>query len=191
MRFFSFILGCAVFGSAHGSHLPEDMPEEDDVHAYAANPRAELTMRAIDLIGIRYRYGGDSPASGFDCSGFVRYVFKDVWDTRLPRSSAEISLVGRKIRPADLEPGDLVFYNTLRRPYSHVGIYIGENRFIHAPASGGRVRIESMDLDYWKKRFNGARRLQEPVDDATRSLENDVMTRTGNHGTVYVYLHAR
>jgi len=88
-------------------------------------------------------------------------VFKDALGAELPRTSAEISRVGEKIEQKDLQPGDLVFYNTLRRGFSHVGIYLGDNKFIHSPSAGGQVRIESMDLAYWKKRFNGARRINE------------------------------
>ena len=118
-----------------------------------------LATRAISMIGIRYRYGGNAPESGLDCSGLVRYLFKEVWGTQLPRTSAEISQVGQHVDTQDLQPGDLVFYNTLKRGFSHVGIYLGDRKFIHAPSAGGEVRIESMDVGYWKKRFNGARRI--------------------------------
>ncbi|MBI1891824.1 MAG: C40 family peptidase [Burkholderiales bacterium] len=124
---------------------------------------SELAMRAMGLLGIRYKRGGNTPESGLDCSGFVRYVFKDAWGKELPRTAEEISRVGEKIEAHELQPGDLVFYNTLRHAFSHVGIYLGDNKFIHAPSSGGQVRIESMDLGYWKARFNGARRISEPA----------------------------
>ena len=123
---------------------------------------SELVVHAIDMIGIRYKYGGNSPEGGLDCSGLVRYVFKETLGIELPRTSQEISQVGKQVDTKDLQPGDLVFYNTLRRGFSHVGIYLGDNKFIHAPSAGGEVRIESMDLSYWKKRFNGARRIGEP-----------------------------
>lgn len=122
---------------------------------------SNLTESAMDLLGIRYKRGGNTPENGLDCSGFVRYVFKDAVGADLPRTSAEISRVGEKIDQKDLQPGDLVFYNTLRRGFSHVGIYLGDNKFIHSPAAGGKVRIESMDIAYWKKRFNGARRISD------------------------------
>ena len=122
---------------------------------------SDLTMKAMDMMGIRYKRGGNTPENGLDCSGFVRYVFKDVLGANLPRTSAEISRVGENIDQKDLRPGDLVFYNTLRRGFSHVGIYLGDNKFIHSPSAGGQVRIESMDIDYWKKRFNGARRIND------------------------------
>lgn len=123
---------------------------------------SELTMRAMALIGIHYKYGGTSPENGMDCSGLVRYVFKEAWGTSLPRTSEEISRLGKRIATQDLQPGDLVFYNTLRHTFSHVGIYLGDNKFIHSPATGGKVRIESMNLSYWKNRFNGARRISDP-----------------------------
>jgi cell wall-associated NlpC family hydrolase len=123
------------------------------------NRASELAVQALSMLGINYRYGGNSPDTGLDCSGLVRYVFKEAWGTDLPRTSAEISRVGEKVDKIDLRPGDLVFYNTLRRGFSHVGIYLGDRKFIHSPSSGGQVRIEDMDVAYWKKRFNGARRI--------------------------------
>ena len=123
------------------------------------NRASELATQALSMLGINYRYGGNSPDTGLDCSGLVRYVFKEALGTELPRTSLEIAHVGEKIKPADLQPGDLVFYNTLRRGFSHVGIYLGDGKFIHSPSSGGQVRIEDMDIAYWKKRFNGARRI--------------------------------
>jgi cell wall-associated NlpC family hydrolase len=126
------------------------------------NRASELTLHAMGLIGIRYKYGGNAPESGLDCSGLVRYVFREVWGTQLPRTSEEISRVGQHIDKQDLQPGDLVFYNTLKRGFSHVGIYLGDNKFLHAPSSGGQVRVESMEVGYWKKRFDGARRILRP-----------------------------
>lgn len=122
---------------------------------------SDLTVKAMDMLGIRYKRGGNTPENGLDCSGFVRYVFKDALGAELPRTSNEISKVGEHIEAKDLQPGDLVFYNTLRRGFSHVGIYLGDNKFIHSPSIGGQVRVESMDLTYWKNRFNGARRINE------------------------------
>lgn len=130
---------------------------------YGFTDRAsELAMRAMSLIGIRYKYGGNSPEHGLDCSGLVGYVFKEAWGKTLPRTSEEISRLGERIETHDLQPGDLVFYNTLKRTFSHVGIYLGDNKFIHSPSQGGEVRIERMDVNYWKKRFNGARRIADP-----------------------------
>ncbi|WP_407941667.1 C40 family peptidase [Noviherbaspirillum galbum] len=124
---------------------------------------SDLAVRAMDMLGIRYKYGGNGPETGLDCSGLVRYVFKEAWNRDLPRTSREISQVGQKVELKDLRPGDLVFYNTLRRSFSHVGIYLGDNKFIHSPSAGGEVRIESMDVSYWRNRFNGARRIDDPA----------------------------
>ena len=133
------------------------------VHLHHFTSRAsELAIRAMSMIGIRYKLGGNTPENGLDCSGLVRYLFKEVWNTELPRTSEEISRVGQQVDATQLQPGDLVFYNTLRRSFSHVGIYLGDNKFIHAPSTGGEVRIESMDVGYWKTRFNGARRINSP-----------------------------
>jgi len=121
---------------------------------------SQLAMQAVSMLGIHYKYGGNSPENGLDCSGLVRYVFKEALGKDLPRTAAEISHVGQQVDPNNLRPGDLVFYNTLRRGFSHVGIYLGDNKFIHSPSRGGQVRIDSMDLSYWKRRFNGARRIE-------------------------------
>jgi cell wall-associated NlpC family hydrolase len=123
---------------------------------------SELTMQAMSMLGIRYKYGGTSPETGLDCSGLIQHIFKEAWGKNLPRTAAEISHAGTKVDKNDLQPGDLVFYNTLKRGFSHVGIYLGDHKFIHAPSTGGEVRIESMDIAYWKKRFNGGRRISDP-----------------------------
>lgn len=125
------------------------------------NKASDLVFNAMDMLGIRYKYGGNNPQNGLDCSGLVRYLFKETFGTILPRTSSEISRVGETISPDELKPGDLVFYNTLKRRFSHVGIYLGNNKFIHSPSAGGEVRVEDMNLSYWKKRFNGARRINE------------------------------
>ncbi|MCX7147641.1 MAG: C40 family peptidase [Sulfuritalea sp.] len=115
--------------------------------------------QAMDLLGIRYRRGGSSPEAGFDCSGFVGHVFREGLGLMLPRSSKEMSKSGEVIDREELRPGDLVFFNTMRKAFSHVGIYLGDNQFVHAPRTGGRVRIEDLRDGYWMKRFNGARRI--------------------------------
>lgn len=118
----------------------------------------DLLLRAMALIGTPYRPGGISPDTGFDCSGFVRYVFQSSGLT-LPRTSDEMSQVGNRVEKNELQPGDLVFFDTLSRPFSHVGIYLGEHRFIHAPSNGGRVEIVNLTDRYWLRRYNGARRI--------------------------------
>jgi cell wall-associated NlpC family hydrolase len=119
----------------------------------------DVVSYAESLIGTPYHYGGDSPRTGFDCSGFVRHVYYHSRGVLLPHNAFRISRAGKPIRAADLRPGDLVFYNTLGRPYSHVGIYIGHHRFIHSPHSGQRVETVDMSMDYWREHFNGARRI--------------------------------
>jgi len=125
----------------------------------ASEPLAtELVVRALALIDTPYRYGGRTP-SGFDCSGFVGHVFSESAGLELPRRSEEMNRLGAAVSQSELEAGDLVFFNTLGRRYSHVGLYLGDDRFVHAPARGGRVRIERMTDAYWRARYNGARRL--------------------------------
>ena len=119
----------------------------------------DVLLSALGLIGVRYTFGGNTPDSGFDCSGFVRYVFQQSMGIALPRSAAEISRVGDQISETDLQPGDLVFYNTMSRAFSHVGIYMGNGKFIHSPRTGKSVQVVSMRDSYWEKRFNGARRI--------------------------------
>lgn len=120
------------------------------------------TYYALIALGAHYRYGGQSPETGFDCSGLIAHVFERAWGVQLPRRAVEQAKLGKPIPKASLEPGDLLFYNTRNAPYSHVGIYIGDGRFIHAPRRGKRVRAENVDSPYWKARFNGARRLASP-----------------------------
>lgn len=130
--------------------LPEAAP---------ATPAADTVVHAVALIGTPYRYGGSSPQMGFDCSGLVRYVFNAAHGMGLPRRSDEISRVGTPVERDELQPGDLVFFNTLKRAYSHVAIYLGDDRFVHAPADGGRVRVDRLGDRYWRVRYDGARRL--------------------------------
>lgn len=125
-----------------------------------AGKAGDVVVGALNMIGVRYRWGGNSPDSGLDCSGFVRYVFQDTLGMALPRRAEEMSHVGAKVRMADLKPGDLVFFNTMRRSFSHVGIYIGGNKFVHSPSTGSTIRVDDLDDGYWEKRFTGARRIE-------------------------------
>lgn len=119
----------------------------------------EFALRALSFIGVRYKWGGTSPDTGFDCSGLIRYVYAQVTGHLLPYNAQDLSHLGISIDRSELQPGDLVFFNTLRKPFSHVGIYLGESRFVHAPSRGGAVEIVDMGQRYWKNRYNGARRL--------------------------------
>ena len=119
----------------------------------------ELALYALSHIGTPYRYGGSSPETGFDCSGLVHHVYSRASGLALPRNTEALSAIGIPVAADQLEPGDLVFFDTLRKPYSHVGIYLGDQRFIHAPTSGGHVELVDLRHRYWQSRFNGARRV--------------------------------
>ena len=119
----------------------------------------ELINRAMEVIGVRYRWDAELPQSGLDGSSFVAYVFKDKLGFLLPRKSTQMSRVGKPINREELQPGDLVFFNTMRLTFSHVGIYVGDNKFIHSPSKGTSVRVDDLGSLYWDKRFDGARRL--------------------------------
>ena len=152
------LLGCAT--------QPLQIPDAETEPAAAVAPvviatdrASNVALQALAYLGIPYRAGGLSPLSGFDCSGLVAYVYREGAGVPLPRNTFDLSRVGAPIERAALMPGDLVFYNTQRREYSHVGIYLGEDRFIHAPANGGEVRVENLRADYWMRRYSGARRV--------------------------------
>jgi cell wall-associated NlpC family hydrolase len=125
----------------------------------AAPEQSEMLFQVLSSIGVDYKFGGASHATGFDCSGLVAHVFREGYGINLPRNTYGQSQVGQWVGQDDLLPGDLVFYNTLDRPFSHVGIYLGDGRFIHAPKTGSAVRIENLRNAYWTRRWNGARRI--------------------------------
>ena len=128
----------------------------------SADYQFAAALHALASVGARYHYGGASPDTGFDCSGLVAHVYERAWGLSLPRRTEEQRRIGRAVKRSDLQPGDLVFYNTRNRPYSHVGIYLGDGNFVHAPRPGQRVRVESVESPYWRARWNGARRLDPP-----------------------------
>jgi cell wall-associated NlpC family hydrolase len=130
--------------------LPPESPQITD-------KRNDITFFALGLIDTGYRFGGKNPEAGFDCSGMVAYVFREAAGIQVSGSAADIARRGREIDKQELRPGDLVFFNTLGRPFSHVGIYIGDGRFIHAPSTNGKVRIDRLSNKYWAKRFELAR----------------------------------
>jgi cell wall-associated NlpC family hydrolase len=135
-----------------------------EARAQPTGGSAELALSALALVGVPYRRGGDDPWTGLDCSGLVRYAAGVALGLRLPRRAEDIGRAGVEVPPANLGPGELVFFNTLGRPFSHVGVYLGDGRFVHAPAQRGRVRIDDMALPYWRQRFNGGRRLGPEAD---------------------------
>ena len=141
---------------ANGSPQPSPTPSMQR----APDEASEALFQTISALGVDYRYGGSSHVNGFDCSGLVAHVFRTAYGIQLPRHTQGQSEAGIPIDAEALQAGDLVFYNTQNRPFSHVGIYIGDGRFIHAPRSGAAVRIERLSSQYWSQRWNGARRVQ-------------------------------
>lgn len=131
-----------------------------------SNNASDLVGNAMKFLGVRYRYGGNSAETGFDCSGFVRAAFEQTIGRVLPRRAVEQAAATQTIAKEDLKPGDLVFFNTMRRAFSHVGIYVGDGKFIHSPRTGSSVRVDSMDASYWVTRFDGARRVQDAQNNA-------------------------
>ena len=123
---------------------------------------SDMVLTAMNFLGVPYRRGGSSADHGFDCSGFTRHVFEMSVGLVLPRRVDEQATAPGliKVKREELKPGDLVFFNTLKRTFSHVGIYVGDGKFIHSPRSGGEVRVEDMRFVYWAKRFTGARRAE-------------------------------
>ena len=163
MKTYSFLISVSL---ALALHSAPGFADESRVQsaiteavAQGAGKLENLLDGALNLVGIRCRRGGSSVETGFDCSGYVGYVFREYLGLVLPRSSYEIARLGSKIVDEDLKPGDLVFFNTMRHSFSHVGIYLGDNRFVHSPRPGRAVRVEDMRESYWSRRYNGARRL--------------------------------
>ncbi len=130
---------------------------------HAESPTDEIPLYAVSLVGSPYRLGGTSPETGVDCSGFVGHVFRQTAGVVLPRDSRAISEAAQPLAQGELLPGDLVFFNTLKRAFSHVGIYLGDDRFVHASSSRtGSVMVSSLNDRYWRERFDGARRVVVP-----------------------------
>ena len=118
-----------------------------------------ISIAAMGLVGVPYRFGGNTPAGGFDCSGLIVYVYNNAAGIKLPRTVQEMSRAGQNIQNAAPAPGDLVFFNTTGERYSHAGIYVGHGRFVHAPSKGGTVRLEQISSPYWAARYTEARRI--------------------------------
>ena len=160
--FTSFLLASVLIsGGFSASAVAEPARKEEQISFLEryTNAAQDVILQGLKLVGVRYRLGGNDEDSGLDCSGFVRLVFKDSIGASLPRTAREMSEVGQQIDTSQLKPGDLVFFNTMRRAFSHVGIYLGDNHFLHAPRTGAEVRVESMESSYWTQRYNGARRI--------------------------------
>ncbi|WP_051919437.1 C40 family peptidase [Basilea psittacipulmonis] len=159
--------------------VPATLTEPDPLKDFAMAKKLDLTAEserqreselgqtlayaALDHLGIRYRFGGTSPAGGFDCSGLIYYTVNKSLGVKLPRTARVMATIGEKVSREDLQPGDLVFFNTRGHRNSHVGIYLGDNQFIHAPRTGRNVSIESLNSSYWIKHYNGARRITKEL----------------------------
>jgi cell wall-associated NlpC family hydrolase len=138
----------------------------DQVRQSVGEKTSELVFTAMGFLGVPYRRGGNSVESGFDCSGFVKAMYEQTVGLVLPRKAEQQAATTQKIDRADLQPGDLVFFNTMRRAFSHVGIYVGEGKFIHSPKPGSEVRVDDMAGNYWSRRFDGARRVPTAAPEA-------------------------
>lgn len=170
-------------GSSSSAQQTSAQPSSGGAKSFLAGmagKAGDVVVGALNMIGVRYRWGGNSPDSGLDCSGFVRYVFQDTLGMSLPRRAEEMSRVGEKVSMSNLKPGDLVFFNTMRRTFSHVGIYIGDNKFVHSPSTGSTVRVDDLDSGYWEKRFTGARRLESEFPMKAEDLRQRVRATIGD-----------
>jgi len=134
-------------------------PPAAPTHIEASDAGREIVMYALGLIDVGYVFGGKNPEAGLDCSGMVSFIYRNAVGLDVRGSAADIARKGRPIARGDLQAGDLVFFNTMNRPFSHVGIYIGDDKFIHAPSTNGRVRMESMKTKYFATRYEAARSL--------------------------------
>ncbi|WP_127167877.1 C40 family peptidase [Xanthomonas euvesicatoria] len=162
----SLLLGLLLLGGC-SSHTPVQRPAAPPPttrvwpQVTPADPAAanNILMRALGLVGTPYRFGGNTPETGFDCSGLVTYVYRDVLSLALPRTSRELAAIqGPRIPPERLATGDLVFFGSGGN-VTHVGIYVGEGRFVHAPTTGGTVRLDFLDGAYWRDHYSGSKRV--------------------------------
>jgi cell wall-associated NlpC family hydrolase len=156
IAFLASVSGCASIARSPAEPVATPVPAP-------SAERSDALLQVLLALGVDYRYGGSSPVTGFDCSGLVAHVYQEAWGIRLPHSTQAQSEAGVPVSLSELQPGDLVFYDTQKRPYSHVGIYMGNGRFVHAPKSGARVRFESLESRYWSSRFSGARRIAPSI----------------------------
>lgn len=195
LRWTTLLLACCLASAAHAA--PPSIASEEDLTKMLAerglfgqtlshieqvgqtvrDRTADLVDNAMGFLGVPYRRGGNSADTGFDCSGFVRAMVQQTVGLVLPRRANEQAAATDVIDKRELQPGDLVFFNTMRRAFSHVGIYVGDGKFVHAPRSGAKVRVEDMDSSYWKRRFDGARRVE-----ADMPLDTSALTKLGAGG---------
>lgn len=157
MRLFlpPLLLAVAVLVGCAGTPQTPSVASRTAVDA----PHNELLFHAVSLIGTPYRWGGSSPETGFDCSGLINYVFQEAAGLSLPRTTRGLSELPQTTPSNGLRPGDLVLFATSGKRVDHAGIYVGDGRFVHAPSTGGRVRIDDLQASYWQRSFNSARRV--------------------------------
>jgi len=149
----AILSGCSSFGSKSNATKVAQFKQDASVG------NEDISTSAVGLVGVPYRYGGNNPSGGFDCSGLIAYVYNKSANIKLPRTIQEMSNRGQSVDSGPPAPGDLVFFNTTGTKYSHAGIYVGQGRFVHAPSAGGTVRLEYITTPYWAARFTEARRL--------------------------------
>ncbi len=173
-------LGLLIQPAAHATPTPDEMDtwladkglmsQIQQVRQRVSLQASELVVHAIGFLGVPYLRGGNTAETGFDCSGFVKAIFEQTVGLVLPRRAEQQAAATQNIERKELLPGDLVFFNTMRRAFSHVGIYIGDGKFIHSPKPGAEVRVESLATTYWNRRFDGARRVDTDSEDAGQSV---------------------
>lgn len=151
-----WLAGCATPLSKPGL---AGKPQFSLANLQAQGTAREVVMVALGLLDVGYHFGGSNPEAGLDCSGMVRFIYRQATGVDLPHNAAAMARLARPVSNAELQAGDLVFFNTLGYPFSHVGIYLGDGKFIHAPSTRGRVRVESLDLPYFAQRYQGGRSL--------------------------------
>jgi cell wall-associated NlpC family hydrolase len=147
------LTGCGTFGGKQDSNRLSQFKKDTSAGT------EDISIAAVGLVGVPYRYGGNNPKAGFDCSGLIAYVYAKSANIKLPRTIQEMSNKGQSLENQPPAPGDLVFFNTTGEKYSHAGIYVGQGRFVHAPSAGGTVRLEYITSPYWAARYTEARRL--------------------------------
>jgi cell wall-associated NlpC family hydrolase len=157
-------------------------PAESPLVRQVRDTASDMVITAMNFLGVPYKRGGNNQDDGFDCSGFTRHIFEMSLGLVLPRRADEQASAPGLLQIArdDLKPGDLVFFNTLKRTFSHVGIYIGEGKFIHSPRTGGAVRVEDMRFAYWNTRFTGARRVEAPAEADVQAAKASVVNSTAS-----------
>jgi cell wall-associated NlpC family hydrolase len=195
MNKITLLLALSVALSAHAA--PSDTSDDmnrflnergiieriSDVGSKMEAKASELVVHALGFIGVPYKRGGNSAETGFDCSGFVRAIYQQAAGFMLPRRAEQQAAATQTIEKSELKPGDLVFFNTMRRAFSHVGIYIGNGKFIHSPRSGSEVRVDDMGLSYWTSRFDGARRINPSASTTTPSAATNLPNAPTASGT--------